>query len=869
MSTSRTPEEKREMCEKMLDLFDEHFIRKTKGSSDEKSMFHQRDGLERMKGIKQANCHSDLRECNVRAYHIAFQEALSREGLVNMEDSREAKIIQMMGYIDPIYMMMRLEETEPEKEKFYKNGTLSSIRKRALVHERTLQRSHRNEFYPCYFIDKKTVVVDTGSYVWGERASGWEERKRSSSKKRDRHEEHGNGASNNTADNREEKRGGPADPKFWDSPDGRKRIAEDTKRAASLLAKHGLKIHEDKEIIRSPSLCWQCGMFHFGTRTPSKGFWPADLRIPCEHMRKCSTCPNDLLSERKKLIEDLRGELMKGRNYNWRKSGPGDTKETGNAKSTESERGEKDPANQAFTTEGSSGRTNYTEGGNAVTPYPRGSARARPNFLGVGDELCPPWGATEETSDERSRKKRCSAWGSPDSNSKSYGDRARNTASTHRGGWGTPMAGDIGGWGSAKDANSSRGAGWGSRLIRTVPPLEAKQQESGECMGSREDERPCQELPGAWTYPRSRKYVRNKNPETAVWGYQDYPGVRVKVEDHVFVRKDPQSDEPQSYEMWYVELCTPEAITIKNNRKLKDIKFDGVSRTTGVISLATKPCGKDTCKWCWIHRMPEEPKSTEERGEGRSHITWTPEAQDIQVANTVAGEKRRKEIKEIEKIVTRQGMLAPPPLRLFTALTWVSAKFFRNNQFLVAAGLWDSCCNRAFIDEAFFRSLCERKLTYGIQQYMVKPDINGSCGGRQKIWGWTAVYFSLGGPWVWYAFEIVPSLGVPFMIGCRFMELIGSVTDHGTGIIYGRNMQMQLKPGDKVENMPRVNMVKNHNGNVEKVKMCKFYFTEQEALQKSTGHMENHHPPDKPDLIDHEDEQIVAYALATRGDEKI
>ena len=46
------------------------------------------------------------------------------------------------------------------------------------------------------------------------------------------------------------------------------------------------------------------------------------------------------------------------------------------------------------------------------------------------------------------------------------------------------------------------------------------------------------------------------------------------------------------------------------------------------------------------------------------------------------------------------------------------------------------------------------------------------------------------GPWMWYVGEIVPDLGVDFMIGVRLMELIGSVTDHGIAKIYARNVDI-------------------------------------------------------------------------------
>ena len=49
---------------------------------------------------------------------------------------------------------------------------------------------------------------------------------------------------------------------------------------------------------------------------------------------------------------------------------------------------------------------------------------------------------------------------------------------------------------------------------------------------------------------------------------------------------------------------------------------------------------------------------------------------------------------------------------------------------------------------------------------------------------------------MWYVGEIVPDLGVDFMIGVRFMELVGSIIDHGTAKIYARNADIKVIPSE-------------------------------------------------------------------------
>jgi len=263
-------------------------------------------------------------------------------------------------------------------------------------------------------------------------------------------------------------------------------------------------------------------------------------------------------------------------------------------------------------------------------------------------------------------------------------------------------------------------------------------------------------------------------------------------------------------------------------------------------------------------RKREELEEEDGSNYGMLYHTWSPDPPGLDVANTMVDIPE-----DVKQWCNEENVAIPPVDRFSTTLTWVAIKFARKGASFITSALYDSCANRWFIDFQFFCKLVAAKLTAGVQKYTRKPKINGSCGGRQEIWGWCAFYFSTGGPWMWYAAEVVPNLGVNVMIGARFMEITGSILDHGTQTIHVRRYQTELEAQDD-ERMPKAIMPTAKDGSLYlKPKFFgKVYYTEKEAQCHHDLH--NYEPPTATgSVIDIEMYELTAFTMFTRGSSKI
>jgi hypothetical protein len=122
---------------------------------------------------------------------------------------------------------------------------------------------------------------------------------------------------------------------------------------------------------------------------------------------------------------------------------------------------------------------------------------------------------------------------------------------------------------------------------------------------------------------------------------------------------------------------------------------------------------------------------------------------------------------------------------------------------------------------------------------------------------------------MWYAAEVVPNLGVNVMIGARFMEITGSILDHGTQTIHVRRYQTELEAQDD-ERMPKAIMPTAKDGSLYlKPKFFgKVYYTEKEAQCHHDLH--NYEPPTATgSVIDIEMYELTAFTMFTRGSSKI
>jgi len=182
---------------------------------------------------------------------------------------------------------------------------------------------------------------------------------------------------------------------------------------------------------------------------------------------------------------------------------------------------------------------------------------------------------------------------------------------------------------------------------------------------------------------------------------------------------------------------------------------------------------------------------------------------------------------------TQNATQDAPTKRHETSLTWVNLEFFFKGTRFICPGLWDSCCNRAFVDWELYKHLVKLGLVVSSGRYDQPRIINGSCGGREAIMGWIVVQIYTGYASFQWCFEVVMNLGVHYMLGCRLMEVFGTITDHERNQILARRSECYFSKEPKEGEMPIADVPYCLDGSSPQPEFfCNLYYTQSEALYK-------------------------------------
>ena len=201
-----------------------------------------------------------------------------------------------------------------------------------------------------------------------------------------------------------------------------------------------------------------------------------------------------------------------------------------------------------------------------------------------------------------------------------------------------------------------------------------------------------------------------------------------------------------------------------------------------------------------------------------SHITMA----EAEMFNTILDEEEEDAVKPVCRSHFK------------VALTWIVVAFVNlAAKPWMQTGLWDSCCNRAFIDLELFRKLHKAGLIVSVRIYDKIRKCRGSCNGAGNVLGWCILQMSFGEHCFKYCFEIVSDLGVPYMIGLRFMELFQTVTDHGKQRIDIRLASISYLEKPKGDALPKATMGYPKDGSMPSatVPLCNLYLSEKAASE--------------------------------------
>ena len=114
-----------------------------------------------------------------------------------------------------------------------------------------------------------------------------------------------------------------------------------------------------------------------------------------------------------------------------------------------------------------------------------------------------------------------------------------------------------------------------------------------------------------------------------------------------------------------------------------------------------------------------------------------------------------------------------------------------------------------------------------------------------------------------YCYEVVEELGVPYMLGCRFMEITAAITDHGLNRIYVRYKALDFvhdvhgnrKAEPEGDAMPKCIIGYPVDGHIpEPVELCPIYYTQEEALYKSSMYDDEKFPSGAKQQVPNQDE---------------
>ncbi|EGB04303.1 hypothetical protein AURANDRAFT_67350, partial [Aureococcus anophagefferens] len=728
--------ERKKMCDEMFTLFQKAYLMDVERAAEKDSIFDQQDKYEELKKVTQPYCVPDLAKCTISEYHQAFMNKIERLEIADASNKKEVCMALMDGYIEPIYLTVKKDARVGERKHLYSN--IMSIQLQARKFEDELQLDHQRRLYAKYFLEKTSINVGSASCEWKPGVKNYKVSPRESKAPPvPRAPRPGAGAASNT---NQSDSNGPKDPEFWQSESGQEYANKARVKAAELLAKFDLVI-DDNEIVRASLVCWNCGSFHMKTGLKQKKDVKVDLRIPCSWMKQHGNLPKNVMTARTPFCLKA-GEIERSP-----KEEPMQTKlcmicaaaialmmklrsefthadEVLRVKRKFQERLQKEDESYRLLQE-----MQKDSHANGIRYSSVLKKRMRRNFS-------PPiTRAAKRGRDEPSRRQRKRA--------RSHSNFSGGT----RDGWDTP--GEPG-WSRSQPAQ-----GWGVTLSRDAPlpakvaPLPAEivvedvsQLETAQGLAESQERRPkLEEEEPAETYCQRTQPVTNmKVPgKQTLMGpaprYDDNPDTRIQVGDMVSYVWPEESKETRGPWTWVVTLVTMNGVEIRPARALerslqsggedlrpkrKDIVFSKYCSHGPLakdIRLCVDPCRQPTCVWCKQHGVFDYKNRTTFERDSLPEVANTWVSDDIHMAKTLAREDVSTSMKVIEKTMKQQGMLQPPTKRMFTSLTWVPAKFSRNDRDIVAAGLWDSCCNRAFIDEHFFKTLCARRVMPDLKQH--------------------------------------------------------------------------------------------------------------------------------------------------------